>query len=43
MLNTEIDGLDGQKKSLTKLLENHNCVRLTPKPTAVITNSVLSK
>lgn len=43
MLTAEIEGLDGQKKNLTRLLENHNCVRLTPKPTAVIKNAVMSK
>ncbi|XP_057315839.1 activating transcription factor 3-like [Hydractinia symbiolongicarpus] len=42
-LQNEIEGLDGQKKSLTKLLENHTCVRLAPKPTAVITNNVMTK
>lgn len=38
-LQNEIEGLDVQKQNLSRALENHLCVKLSPKPIAVITNS----
>jgi len=42
-LQNEIDGLDVQKQNLSKALENHTCVKISHKPTAVITNNLLRK